>query len=540
MPSTRVVGFLFVALLGSAGLGPVWAQSPASIRGKVTANGSPLEGAYVGAHAAGKTFTKYVMTSRTGEFTFRGLAPGDYGVFTRIPGFRALPKNGVTVQAGREATADFQVERETDFLALVEQASNAELLESFPLTEAQKKAIDYRCSDCHGEYYLAKSRFPLRDWQMIVNMMDDVRRITPAGDISKPPDSPNANTHRRPPPSEPDHRPARQRAAFPPVEGSENQDIARYLAQIRGPDSPDFPIQFMPRATGDRTRAVITEYDIPRVGATIRSVRVDPRGRYVWYPDWRANLIGRIEIETGEVKEYPIPVRDDPSPPGMPNFMPGMGNVATWDPLGKGILWIGQMWSGRSVRFDTWNEKITGIWAPPEERSAGSAPRGGGITACLRPDGSVTYRMSDWIVDLDTGRFTVMDRSAPRMQCQENPLEENLWDGAWSPGGGPRSVSYKDPQTGMTKEFPVTSVSRWARPYNAVGDPARQVGWTAPDVIDHVIKVDAGTGRLTAWPLPSHGQEIRNIDIERSANPPAIWFINQRLGSVIRFQEYTE
>lgn len=540
MSSTRVVGFLFAALLGAAWLGPVWAQSPASIRGKVTANGSPLEGAYVGAHGDGKTFTKYVMTNRNGEFAFRGLAPGNYGVFTRIPGFRTVRKDGLTVQAGREAVADFPVGPETDFLELVEQASNAELLESFPLTEGQKKAIDYRCTDCHGAYYLAKSRFSLRDWQMIVNMMDDVRRITPAGDISKPPDSPNANHHRRPPPSETDHRPARQRAAQPPPEGSENQDIARYLAQIRGPDSPGFPIQFTPRATADRTRAVITEYEIPRVGATTRSVRVDPRGRYVWYPDWRANLMGRIEIETGEVKEYPIPVREDPSPPGMPDFMPGMGNVATWDPQGKGILWIGQMWSGRSVRFDTWNEKVTGVWAPPEERSAGSAPRGGGITACLRPDGSVTYRMSDWTLDLDTGKFTEVDRSAQRMQCQDNPFEENNWDGGWSPGGGPRSVLYKDPETGMTKEFSVASVNRWARPYNAVGDPVRKVGWTAPDVVDHVIKVDARTGQLTAWPLPSHGQEIRNIDIERSANPPAIWFINQRLGRVIRFQEYAE
>ena len=50
--------------------------------------------------------------------------------------------------------------------------------------------------------------------------------------------------------------------------------------------------------------------------------------------------------------------------------------------------------------------------------------------------------------------------------------------------------------------------------------------------------VDAATGQLTAWPLPSHGQEIRNIDIQLSVNPPAVWFINQRLGRVIRFQEY--
>ena len=536
-----VSAVLLLALAQSAWVSPAGAQSPVSIRGRVTAGGSPLEGAYVGAHAAGKTFTQYVLTDRDGNFTFRGLGAGSYAVFTQVPGFRAPRRDGISVQTtGSGAAVDFAVEQETDFLALVEQSSNAELLESFPLTEAQKQALDYRCSDCHGEYYLAKSRFTLRGWQIVVHHMDDVRKITPAGDISKPPDSPNANHHRRPPLSEQDGRSARQKAAQPQVEGAEDHEIARLLAEFRGPNSPDFPIRFSPRATGDRTRAVITEYDIPRVGATIRSVRVDPRGGYVWYPDWRANVIGRIEIATGAVKEYEMPDREDPSPPGMPRFKPGMGNVATWDPLGKGILWIRQMWSGRTVRFDTWQETVTGVWAPPEERSEGQAPRGGNITPCLNPDGTVTHlARGGWTLDPATGRFTEVGPNH-RPECEQNPYEVNPWDGGWSPGGGPRSVTYTDPSTGMSQEFSLTSVNRWVRPYNAVGDPKTQIGWSVPDVTDHMIRIDAATGRLTSWPLPSHGQEVRNIDIDLSVNPPAVWFVNQRLGRVIRFQEYVE
>jgi hypothetical protein len=340
--------------------------------------------------------------------------------------------------------------------------------------------------------------------------------------------------------SEHDGRSARQKAAQPQAEGAEDADIVKYMSEIRSPNSPDFPIKFSPRPTGDRTRAVITEYQVPRVGTTTRSVRVDPRGGYVWYPDWRTNMIGRIDIKTGEIKEYPIPVREDPPLAGYPSYKPGMGNVATWDPREKGIMWIGQMWSGRSVRFDTINEKVTGVWAPPEEHSAGQAPRGGSITPCLQADGSVTYLMSGgWTLDLQSGKFTEVARGS-RPQCKQNPYELSQWDGGWSPGGGPRSVTYTDPATGMTKEFPVTSVSRWARPYNAIGDPKTKVGWSVPDVIDHMIKIDAETGQLTAWRLPSNGQEIRNIDIELSVNPPAIWFINQRLGRVIRFQEYEQ
>lgn len=31
-----------------------------------------------------------------------------------------------------------------------------------------------------------------------------------------------------------------------------------------------------------------------------------------------------------------------------------------------------------------------------------------------------------------------------------------------------------------------------------------------------------------------------SLDIEMSANPPALWFVNQRLGRIVRFQEYAE
>ena len=121
----RWIGLLFAALWGAAWMSQAVAQGPISIRGKVTASGSPLEGSYVAAHADGKASTTYVMTDGNGQFTFKGLAPGGYAVFTRIPGFRVARRDGIAVQAGREATADFQVEPETNFLALVEQASNS-------------------------------------------------------------------------------------------------------------------------------------------------------------------------------------------------------------------------------------------------------------------------------------------------------------------------------------------------------------------------------------------------------------------------------
>ena len=510
--------FLFLALLGSAWLSQLCAQGPVSIRGRVTAEGNPLEGAYVGTHATGKTFTTYVMTDSSGQFTFQGLAPGKYAVFTHIPGFRSVGKSGLTVQPGNEAIADFQVEPETDYLKLIEQASNAELTESYPLSAEDKRALDYRCGDCHGAYYISKARFPLKDWEAIVSKMSD-QEVTPAGDPAPPP--------RRLSPSN------RDPALGPP--GSDDASIARILAQFRGPESPDFPIKFQTRLSGELTRAVVTEYQIPRLGATPRYVVVDPRGRYVWYSDWRANFLGRIEIETGEIKEYPIPGRDD-RPPGL--------QETKWGPLGN--LWVGQIWSGRAVRFDVAAERVSGIWAPPQEWV-----RLGSVKLCRStPNGPVTYQVGDalispggkrWTLDPDSGRFTEIEprveegHPANSIRQGTGDCEVDEWYGGWR---RTRSIFHRDPETGETTEFPM--VTPWARPFNAVGDPGRKVGWAAPDATSRIVKADLRTGQVIDFPLPSHGKEIRNIDIEMTANPPALWFVNQRLGRIVRFQEYTE
>ncbi len=503
--------FVLVALLGSVGGRLSGAASQVSIRGTVTGKAGPLEGGYVGAHATGQTFTTYVMTDASGQFTFRGLAPGSYGVFTRIPGFRTVQTGGINVEAGKEVAVDFHVEPETDFLKLVEQATNSELTESFPLSQAQKEALDYRCGDCHGADYIAKSRFTRKDWEMIVAKMDDQGVITTAGDISPPP------------------RMARPGKRVPSVRfpGSDNESIARILAQFRGPDSPDFPIQFHPRATGKRTRAVVTEYQIPRLGAAPRTVVVDPRGDYVWYSDWRANYLGRVSIQTGEISEYPIP--------GVKFRPPGLQRLR-WDPMGN--LLAGQIWAGRAVRFDVNTKRVTGIWAAPLEWA-----RVGGVGICRSgPDGPIRYLITDalvrrngWIIDPETGELTAVELNAagPVSGC-DRERSSNNWEGSRSK----RAIIYRDPETGKTREFAM--LSPWARPDTAAGDPVRQSGWSVPTVIERVVKADLHTGEVTEFPLPSHGKRYINIDIEISADPPALWFVNLQRGRIVRFQEYTE
>ena len=549
-----------LALAASACSGDMQTTGPVSIRGKVTAAEGPLEGAYVAAHAIGKTFTNHVMTDQSGQFTFRGLAPGSYAVFTRIPGFRDVHQDNVVVQAGAEATADFQVEVETDYLRLAEQASNSELMESFPGTPAQKEGVFIRCDGCHGAYYIANSKFSRKDWLHIISKMDS-NVMTSVSDPAPPPEFRRGGGSHSNPAQE-----TGEEDYFAPGEEptlSDNNSIADYLAEIRGPDSPDIQIQFQLRASGELTRAVVVEYQIPRRGAWPHDVQVDPNGRYVWYNDWRANYLGRVDIESGEIKEYPIPGRDD-RPPGFLSML--------WDH--EGNLWSGQLWSGRVIRFNVKEEKYTGGWGVPQEWA-----RTGTVGVCrhfAHPDGPVwvddALLRKRWTLDPETGKFTPHETKQGRFACDtkgnifslaggkivkttpgtremtEYPTPtpdadphrltvdggDNVWYGDWEGA----KIGYWDTQAGKITEYP--ALTPWSRVYNAVGDHVRKVGYAVPHVSERVLRVDVKTGQVTEYPLPSRGHAVRNVDIDMSTNPPTIWFINQRHGRIVSFQEYAE
>ncbi len=527
-----------------------------TIQGTVTGPQGTLEGAYVGAHPEGKTITHYVMTDRSGQYSFPDLLAGAYDVFTDIPGFRTVHKEGVSVKDGSEAVADFQVEVETDMKQLVEHATNSELVESFPGTRQQKEGYVQRCEGCHGSYYMAKNRFSRKDWGTIVSLMKD-DRITSIG----------SNVGLRLPGmrEEEDDTGALREESYGGEHGvplSDDDSISDYLASFRGPNSPELKIQFFPRATGEITRARVTEYQMPRPLAVLHDILKDPNSHYIWVNDWRENLLGRLDPNTGEIQEYPVPG----------THMPGGFLSMLWDH--EGYLWAAQLWSGRVVKFDVKEGKFLGAWAVPLQPS-----RSGTAGVCshfAHPEGPVwvsdALRGKFWKLDPGTGEFAELPWPGSRFKCDSegniwrlnsrrgavlkidpktNKIteykaptsgadphrftldgDENIWYGDWDKA----RISYLDRKTGKIVEFPARTP--WSRVYNAVGDSKRKVGYAVPHVSDMMLRADAKTGRVTEYPLPSRGHAVRNVDIDMSTEPPTLWFINQRHGRIVRFQEY--
>jgi len=84
---------------------------------------------------------------------------------------------------------------------------------------------------------------------------------------------------------------------------------ADWLATVNRSRSPlhTYPLKTLPRPTGRATRVIVTEYDLPRKSIEPHDVILDRDGM-VWYSDFGAMSLGKMDPKTGKVTEYPIPV----------------------------------------------------------------------------------------------------------------------------------------------------------------------------------------------------------------------------------------
>src|SRR2546423_13667116 len=100
--------FAFVLLWAAL---PAWAQvAAASLSGTVT---DPASGVIAGATVTVRRddtgFSRTVVTGPTGKYSFEVLAPGEYTINARSPGFVAHEVEGVVLEVNHRATLDIRL-----------------------------------------------------------------------------------------------------------------------------------------------------------------------------------------------------------------------------------------------------------------------------------------------------------------------------------------------------------------------------------------------------------------------------------------------
>src|SRR4029077_20101076 len=93
----------------------------------------------------------------------------------------------------------------------------------------------------------------------------------------------------------------------------DQQKLVKWLASVRGPNAVDAPYQAFPRPRGASTRAVVTEYEVPRELMSLHDVSGDSQGN-IWFTSHKSRVFGKLDPRSGVVKEYLLPLKENAIP----------------------------------------------------------------------------------------------------------------------------------------------------------------------------------------------------------------------------------
>ena len=507
-----------------------------------------MEGVLVSAKKVGGTITITVATDKTGRYEFPQdrLEPGKYNITTRATGYDSPnPAKVVTISKNAQQ-ADFKLEKTID---LADQMSWAEWLMSIPGTSAQKSQF-YACVGCHTPAVITKSTHEAEEWPAIIARM---RIAGPAATIK------NA-------------------VAVPyKVPASPNDPIfGQYLSSINlshGRKTWDYELKILPRPTGKATKAVVTEYDLPRTDALPGDVVRDEQGM-IWYLDFATATLGRVDPRTGATKEWDPPVMKPEYPLGA------LGLELDSD----GNPWLARVFQAGVTKFDKKTETFRNYRIPDDYNNDHTRTamldidRKNNIIVFDDPFNRVlyflnpvtsemtfhraypNYKTPDWKVMADPGLGNRLPGDHGHFMY--GVAVDSKGNGYWADLSG-GNIGEMDAKTGEPKLYPVPTPNAGPRrihmnekdelwfgenyafkigmfdtknkqfkewddptPWNAVYDAVRDKSgyvWAAGWTTGLVSRLNPDTGMIVQYLLPGFNAEIRRVSVDNSVDRPIFW-----------------
>src|ERR1700732_10346 len=332
-----------------------------------TCYGAPFQGAFVEAQNSKSRITVIVLSDTQGRYQIPDLAAGDYRVFIKAVGYRADPRNPVTVTSDQNASFDFALQKAPVRWNEISQSQAKQL---WPPAKG-KDLIFSQCNICHQ--FQSRMASVTRDadgWRDRIAFMRDAMRF-----------SMFLGKH---------------------FSDQDADDVATYLTSLFGPDSvlpksvadmPGYKDTVRP-FTSEALNIVYVEYDMPGPSRMPFSAAPDKSG-YLWIPDFGvANKITRLDPKTGEMQGFSVPYI-------------GTAGVHSAVPALDGSVWLAEQGSNKLGRWDPVTQKITEYQDPYTPGKEGIEDGGSKHTVRLDASGKVwTSGVPLTRFDPETGKFT--------------------------------------------------------------------------------------------------------------------------------------
>jgi virginiamycin B lyase len=360
-----------------------------------------------------------------------------------------------------------------------------------------KGLVMERCVVCHDLRRVVNSNYSAAEWQNVVNMMV---------------------------------------SAGAPINQDEANQIRDYLtAAFPGKPRPK------PVLVDGPAKVEFKEWPTPTPGSRPHDPLATPDGA-LWWSGQFANKIGRLDPKTGEMKEYPLPVKSGPH--GLINdkdgniwyagnfgghigkLDPKTGEVQTFklpDPKARdphtplfdknGILWFSVQNGGFMGRLDPKTGEIklsTPVGAPGQQPYA-LRFLSDGVTPWYSYFGSNKIAKVD-PVTMEVKEYVLPDPKT-RIRRMGVTSDDMIWFGDWSNG----NLSRFNPKTGEVKSFPGPG-GQAAQPYGMT--VINDVIWYVESNLrpNTLVRFDPKTEKFQSWAIPSGGGIVRHMMPTRDGN----------------------
>jgi streptogramin lyase len=509
------------------------------------AKGELLEGIMVQMISPKTAIRTTVYTDAEGRYEFPVLEAGTYTLRIARPlEFRPYVRESVRIN-GATPLEEIVLQRVTDKEVLpptreiLAQLTGAEWMLNLPGTGEEKRTFSLTCGfGCHSYQQIFRTRYDEAGWRSIVRRM-----MTGAG-------SPLINI-RQPGPQ------TRGRAGR--LLSEEEEIVTRWLARVRGPQSTDPPLHYLPPPRGVSNRVVVTEYELPRQLLAPHDVHGDSKGN-IWYTPHRSPYIGKLDPRTGAVKEYRVP--------DTPGALPGTHRV--WVDKDD-VVWLSENWAHNLTRFDPKTEQFKQFHIETD-----SPPNSPGFSNFhMDSEGYVYETINEGVVKIDSrSGKTVQHFPFKRL----NSTYDNILsvDGRYWSGGqtGTGIVGLLDTKTGdlweMDTRTPVSSAARggfdlegnawfggrggmlikldprtrriteyyppipYVTFYEAMPDKNGEI-WAGALHGGRFLRFNPRTERWIEYVMPEPYSHDRRTWIDNSTDPVTVWYVDHN-GYMVRIQ----
>lgn len=258
-----------------------------------------------------------------------------------------------------------------------------------------------------------------------------------------------------------------------------------------------------------------TEWVTPTLGQRSRDPVEAPDGAIWWAGQW-GNLVGRIDPDTGEMTEYPLP----------PNAKPHSVNVDA-----DGAIWYTGNKNGTMGKLDPATGAVTEYKMPDP---AARDPH----TAEFDDNGILwfTLQQSNRVGRLDPATGDIRLVTMPQERSRPYGIKVADDGTLWIACNGGNCIARMDPDTMEITAIPVSGPGTTVRRLDI--DDAGNI-WFVNSGLGRLGRYEPATGTITEWPSPSgpgsHPYAIAVVD-------GAVWYNESgvRPDPLVRFDPATE